>query len=155
MKKRFLKGSLIMAIAVILSALVFFVLSITNVITANPFKLGFAIISFGIGGVFTVYGLVTNGGYEIGVGLLLFLAGAVALLIGVLKWWAILIIVVLALFISLLVLLLAKSNSLIVERTDEKDGFKPYSEILEEKKRADAVKDAEPLPELKNYSEEE
>ena len=58
-------------------------------------------------------------------------------------------------FISLLVLLLAKSDSLTVKRTDEEEGFKPYSEILEEKKRADAIKDAEPLPEIKNYSEEE
>ena len=155
MKKRFLKGSLVMAIAVIVSALVFFILSVSGTISANPFKLCFAIFSFGIGGIFTVYGLATHGGYEIGVGLLLSLVGAICLLIGVIKWWAILIIILFALALILLVLFVVKSNSLIVERTDEKEGFKPYSEILEEKKRADAVKDAEPLPELKSYSDEE
>ena len=155
MKKRLLKGSLVMAIAVIASAIIFFALSATNVIKANPFKLGFAIISFGIGGIFTVYGLATKGGYEIGIGLMMFLAGAVALMIGALEWWLILIIVIGVLVISVMVLLLAKSNSLVIERTDEKADFKPYSEVLEEKKRADAVKDAEPLPELKDYSDED
>lgn len=155
MKKRLLKGSLVMAIAVIASAIIFFALSATNVIKANPFKLGFAIISFGIGGIFTVYGLATKGGYEIGIGLMMFLAGAVALMIGALKWWLILIIVIGVLVISVMVLLLVKSNSLVIERTDEKADFKPYSEVLEEKKRADAIKDAEPLPELKDYSDED
>jgi hypothetical protein len=49
---------------------------------------------------------------------------------------------------------LLKSNSLVPQRTDEKEDFKPYSEVLAEKKAKDAIEEAKPLPELKDYSKE-
>ena len=51
--------------------------------------------------------------------------------------------------------MILKSDKLIQKTTDEDPNFKPYSQILEEKKAQDAIKDAEPLPELKDYSKKD
>lgn len=154
-KQRLLKGSIVLAMAVVISAVVFFVLAICDVLPANPFKLGFAIFAFGIGGIFALYGLVLKGGYELAIGYILIVVGTVIVLIGVIKWYFILLIALSMLILGLLLLMLVKSDSLTVERTDENVGFKPYSEVLSEKKAQDAIKEAQPLPELKDYSKED
>ena len=135
-KQRLLKGAIILAMAVVVSMVVFFVLALLGVISANPFKLGFAIFAFGIGGIFTLYGLVTKGGYEIAVGYLLLTVAVVIVLIGALIWYGIILIVIAMLAFGLLLLLALKSDLLVPQRTDEKPDFKPYSEILAEKKAA-------------------
>ena len=154
-KQRLLKGAIVLAMAVVISAVVFFILALCEVLPSNPYKLGFSIFSFGIGGIFVIYGLVTKGGYELAVGYLLLTVGTAVVLIGLLKWYFILLIVLAMLVVGLLLLMLVKSSSLTVERTNEKEGFKPYSEILAEKKIEDAKKEAQPLPKLKDYSRED
>lgn len=155
LKQRLLKGSLILAAAVVLSAVVFFILAASGAISANPFKIGFAIFALGIGAIFMIYALVTKGGYELGVGLILLVIGLIAVLIGVLKWYFILVIALATLALGFLALMILKSDKLIQKTTDEDPNFKPYSQILEEKKAQDAIKDAEPLPELKDYSKKD
>jgi len=153
LKSRLLKGAIILAIAVVVASIVVFVLAATEVIAKNPFQLGFVVFAVGIGLIFTAYGALTKGGYELAVGLLLVLIGVCVALIGILKWWIILIIALGLILVAFLTVLFTKANSLIVERTDEKPDFKPYSEVLAENKEADAKKDAEPLPELKSYAD--
>lgn len=155
LKQRLLKGSLILAAAVVLSAVVFFILAASGAIDTNPFKIGFAIFALGIGAIFMIYALVTKGGYELGVGLILLVIGLIAVLIGVLKWYFILVIALATLALGFLALMILKSDKLIQKTTDEDPNFKPYSQILEEKKAQDAIKDAEPLPELKDYSKKD
>ena len=155
LKQRLLKGSLILAAAVVLSAVVFFILAASGAISGNPFKIGFAIFALGIGAIFMIYALVTKGGYELGVGLILLVIGLIAVLIGVLKWYFILVIALATIALGFLALMILKSDKLIQKTTDEDPNFKPYSQILEEKKAQDAIKDAEPLPELKDYSKKD
>lgn len=155
LKQRLLKGAIVLAMAVVISAVVFFILALCEVLPVNPFKIGFAIFAFGIGAVFTVYGLVVKGGYEVAVGYFLLVIGTVIVLIGALIWYAIVLIALAMLVLGFLLTLLLKSNSLIIERTDEKSDFKPYSQVLAEKKEADAIKEAQPLPKLKDYSKED
>ena len=141
--------------AVVVSMVVFFILALSGVISANPFKLGFAIFAFGIGGIFTLYGLVTKGGYETTVGYILLTIAVAIILIGVLVWYGIVFVAVAMLAFGLLLLLVLKSDLLVPQRTDEKEGYKPYAEVLAEKKAEDARKEAEPLPTLKDYSKED
>ncbi len=155
LNQRLLKGAIVVAMAVVICSAIFFILALCEVLPANPFRLGFAILTFGIGGIFAIYGLVTKGGYELAVGYLLLVVGTVIVLIGVLKWYGIVIIALLMLLFGLLLAMLLKGNSLIVQRTDEKPDFKPYSEVLAEKKAEDALKEAMPLPTLKDYSKED
>ena len=155
LNQRLLKGAIVFAMAVVISSAIFSILAICDVLPANPFKLGFAILSFGIGAIFVIYGLVTKGGYELAVGYLLLVVGTVIALIGALKWYGIVIIALAMLVVGLFALMLLKGNSLLVERTDERPDFKPYSEVLAEKKAEDAIKEAQPLPTLKDYSKED
>ena len=154
-KQRLLNGAIILALAVLISTAVFFILALCKVLPANPFKLGFAILTFGIGGVFALYGLITKGGYEVAVGYTLIVVGTAIVLIGVVKWYGIILIALAMMLIGLVILMLLKSNSLLIARTDEKPDFKPYSEVLAEKKAADAIEEAKPLPTLKDYSKED
>ena len=153
-RQRFLKGAIILAMAVVVSMLVFFILALCGVLDANPFKLGFAIFSFGIGGIFALYGLVTKGGYEVAVGYFLLLVGVIIVLLGVLVWYGIIFIALAMVLLGLIVLAFLKADYLVPQRTDEKPDFKPYSEVLAKKKAEDAKKEAEPLPTLKDYSKE-
>ena len=154
LNQRLLKGAIVFAMSVVIASSIFFILALCEVLPANPFKLGFAILTFGIGGIFTIYGIVTKGGYELAIGYLLLIVGTIIALIGV-KWYIIVAIALAMAILGLLVLMLFKSNSLIVQRTDEKPDFKPYSEVLAEKKAEDAIKEAQPLPTLKDYSKED
>ena len=151
-KTRLLKGMIVLACAVVVSAVVFFILAMTNVIVANAFQLCFAILTLGIGVVFAIYGLATKGGYELAISFALILVGTIIALIGVLEWYFILIIGLAIAIIGFLALIFSKTDKLVVETTDEKPNFKSYSEQLEEKKAQDAIDDLKPLPELKDYS---
>ena len=154
-QQRLFKGAIILALAVLVSTAVFFILALCKVLPANPFRLGFAILAFGIGGVFALYGLVTKGGYELAVGYMLIVVGTAIVLIGVVKWYAIILIALAMLLLGLLILMLFKADSLLIARTNEKPDFKPYSEVLAEKKANDAIEEAKPLPTLKDYSKED
>ncbi|MBR2385408.1 MAG: hypothetical protein IKA99_07375 [Clostridia bacterium] len=154
-KQRLFQGALILALAVVIFTAVFFILALCKVLPANPFKLAFAIFTYGIGGVFVLYGLALKGGYEIAVGYLLLVVGTIIVLIGLLKWYVIALIVVAMLFLGLLLLLVFKSNHILIPRTDESPNFKPYSEVLAEKKVQDAIEESKPLPTLKDYSKED
>lgn len=151
-KTRLLKGMLVLAGAVVVSAVVFFILAMTNVIVANAFQLCFAILTLGIGVVFAIYGVATKGGYELAISFALILVGVIIALIGVLEWYFILIIALAIAILGFLALIFSKADKLVIETTDEKPNYKSYTEQLEEKKAQDAIKDAEPLPTLKDYS---
>lgn len=155
MKKRLLVGSIILSMAVVISAVVVFILAMAKVLPSNPFKLCFAVLTLGIGVIFTVYGIVVKGGYETAVGFILITIGVVIVLVGLVKWYFIVLIACALLILGLMVLMISKVDSLQIETTDKDPNFKPYSEVLEEKKAEDAIKDAEPLPELKDYSKKD
>ena len=155
MKKRLLIGALILSIAVVVSAVTVFILAMAKVLPADPFKLCFAILTLGIGLIFTVYGIAVKGGYETAVGFILLTIGVVIILIGLVKWYLIVLIACAMIVIGLLVLMISKAESLQVTTTDQDPNFKPYSEILEEKKAEDSIKDSQPLPELKDYSKKD
>ena len=153
---RLFKGALILAVAVVVASLVFVILAATGVIGQNPFKIGFAILTLGIGGIFALYGVIVKGGYELALGGILLIIGITIVLIGVLKWWLIIIIDAGLILLALLSLLLLKADLLVPKRTDEKPEYKPYSETLAEKKaeREEKEKD-EQLPEIKDYSDKQ
>ncbi len=152
-EKRLFKAALILAAAVVTAAIVFVILSVTKVITVNPFRIGFAIFTLGIGFIFSVYGIIVKGGYETAVGGLLLIIGLTVVLWGKLPWYAIVLIDAGLIILALLGLFIMKSGQLVPERTDEKEGYKPYSETLAEKKAKQAEEDQKPLPELKDYSD--
>lgn len=152
MSKRFLKGAIVLSIAVVIASIVTFVLAAMEVLGVNPFKISFVILTLGIGLIFAIYGGVVKGGYELAVGLTLLIVGFIICLIGILKWYIILVITIGAIAIALLLLFLLKSDSLIVKRTDEEPGYRPYSEVMKDKKAQNAIDDSEPMPTLKDYS---
>ena len=152
MSKRFLKGAIVLSIAVVIGAIVTFVLAATEVLGVNPFKISFVILTLGIGLIFAIYGGIVKGGYELAVGLTLLIIGLIISLIGILKWYIILVIAIGAIAVAFLLLLLLKSGDLRVTRTDEETGYRPYSEVMKDKKAQNAIDDSEPMPTLKDYS---
>ncbi|MBQ4099835.1 MAG: hypothetical protein IJC87_06945 [Clostridia bacterium] len=155
MKKRLLIGAIVLSIAVVVSAVVVFILAMANVLPAKPFKLCFAVLTLGIGAIFAVYGAVVKGGYETAVGFILLTIGVVIVLVGVVEWYVILLIACAMIVVGLLILMLSKADSMQITTTDQDPNFKPYSEVLEEKKEQDKIKESEPLPELKDYSKKD
>ena len=85
-------------------------------------------------------------------GLTLLIVGLIISLIGILKWYIILVIAIGAIAVAFLLLLLLKSGDLRVKRTDEETGYRPYSEVMKDKKAQNAIDDSEPMPTLKDYS---
>ena len=121
-------GLIAAAVMVILSA-VGFILALTGVFEINGFLLGFMILSAGLGLVFFVYGLTVKGGYEMATGYILIIVGITLLLVAVkLKWYGIVFIDIALALLGFVILLLLKSKSLIVERTNEKAGYKSFNE---------------------------
>lgn len=119
----------IAAITMVALSIVGFVLALTNVFDVNEFLLGFMILSSGLGIVFFVYGMVVKGGYETATGYLLFMVGITLLFVALkLVWYAVLFIDFGLLLIGLFLALLLKSKSLVVERTNEKSGYKSFNE---------------------------
>lgn len=149
---------IVAAIIVVLLAAVIGVLRQTGVINTklNLFMLIFVIMSFGFGVIMSASGVYTKSGYELMVGLTLIDIG-IALLLGGLKVHvAITIIVVVALLIvAFLCTMLLKSDNIKVERTDEQEDFKSYTEVLkEQKKREQKEAEENPVPEIKSFKDE-
>ena len=131
-------GLIAAAVMVILSA-VGFILALTGVFEINGFLLGFMILSAGLGLVFFVYGLTVKGGYEMATGYILIIVGITLLLA----------------LLGFVILLLLKSKSLIVERTDEKAGYKSFNEQkAEAKAKEEEEKKDAPVPEFKHPSDD-
>ena len=115
-----------MTIAFIMGVLIG--LGLTLVGVKFGFLLGFMILSAGLGLVFFVYGLTVKGGYEMATGYILIIVGITLLLVAVkLKWYGIVFIDIALALLGFVILLLLKSKSLIVERTDEKAGYKSFN----------------------------
>ena len=132
-------GLIAAAVMVILSA-VGFILALTGVFEINGFLLGFMILSAGLGLVFFVYGLTVKGGYEMATGYILIIVGITLLLLALLGF---------------VILLLLKSKSLIVERTNEKAGYKSFNEQkAEAKAKEEEEKKDAPVPEFKHPSDD-
>ena len=154
MNKRILKGGIVGAIATVVLAVVAFILAVVDVFEVNAFLLLLAVLSYGLGLTFLVYGLVVKGGYESAVGLVLIAVGlVVTLIMASVKWYVILIIALAFLLVAGLSLLLFKSDFLVVKRAEEEQGYKPYDEVLKEKKanREKEKQEAEEIK-LKDYS---
>lgn len=150
--KRMAVAAIIVAAAVLVCAIIGFILAANDVFGINPFRLFFIVLTVGIGLALFVYGVVTKGGYEFAVGSFVLLVGVTLIMIGV-KWWIIVLVDFALVLLILLLLLILKSDRLFVERTDEKEGYKPYTERLAEKKAAEAEAEKNrPLPEIKSFA---
>ena len=148
-------GLIAAAVMVILSA-VGFILALTGVFEINGFLLGFMILSAGLGLVFFVYGLTVKGGYEMATGYILIIVVITLLLVAVkLKWYGIVFIDIALALLGFVILLLLKSKSLIVERTNEKAGYKSFNEQkAEAKAKEEEEKKDAPVPEFKHPSDD-
>lgn len=147
-KTNLLVWGVVAAVAMVILSVVGFVLAMTGVFAVNEFLLGFMILSAGLGIVFLVYGLVVKGGYETATGYILFCIGLTLLFVALeVKWYGILIIDAALLLIGLAILILLKSKSMIVERTDEKPGYKSFYEQKAEKDAEEKAKE-EAAPEI-------
>ena len=151
-RKRFAYAALYDALSVLVCAVVGLILAANDVFDINPFRLFFIILTVGIGLALLVYGVVTKGGYEIAVSSIVLIVGITLIMIGV-KWWIILIVDIALALIALIALLLMKTDRLFVERTDEKAGYKPYTEQLAERKAKEAEEEKNRvLPEIKSFA---
>ena len=101
-----------------------------------------------------MYGVVVKGGYETAVALMLAMIGATILLIPVIKWWVILV-DVLFLALAVVVLMIMKSDKLIVKRAEDDPNYKTYDDVRQEKLEKQIKEESEPLPELKNYNKDD
>ena len=96
--------SLVLKILVLVSAVTFFILATCGVILLNAFQLGFAILTLGWGATFFLEAFLND--YPVfyfPIGAILFTAGVVIVLIGVLAWYFILIIAVAMLLVGAVV----------------------------------------------------
>ena len=101
----------------------------------------------------TAYALIKKGGYEYAVGGILLYIGLILLMVCLkLDVWLIVIIAVGLLLIMALIPFIVKANSLIVERTNEKDDFVPYMDKLSEQKQKEKEEE-QPLPEIKSFKD--
>ncbi|MBO4323455.1 MAG: hypothetical protein J5836_02220 [Clostridia bacterium] len=130
-KKRILMGAIVVSAALIVLAVAGFFLAEAKVFDVEPFKRMFIILTLGVGAVFTVYAVMTGGGYELAVGGVFLDIGVVILLIGLAKWYEIVIIAVAVSALLLLALMALKAKQLIIERTDEKEDYKPFKSYSE------------------------
>ncbi len=147
-KTNFLVWGIIAAIAMIILSAVGFILAFTGAVDVNEFLLGFMILSAGLGIVFFVYGLVVKGGYETATGYILFVIGVTLLFVALeLVWYAIMFIDIALLAIGFAVLMLLKAKSLIVQPTNEEEGFKSFYELKAEKDAEEKAKE-EAAPEI-------
>lgn len=120
-KNRVIIGGSIVAAALVVCALVCFILADAGVFGVNPFQLTFAILTLGAGVALLVYGIIAKGGYEFAIGGISLTIGLIIAFIGVLKWYLIAVIAVAALLLTLIGLFAMKSKELVVERTERKD----------------------------------
>ncbi len=147
-KTNFLVWGIVAAIATVVLSATGFILALTDVFKMNAFLLGFMILSAGLGITFFVYGLIVNGGYETATGYILFCVGLTLLFVALkIEWYGILFIDLALVLIGFAILFLLKSKKLIVERTDEKPGYKSFYEQKAEKDAEEKAKE-EAKPEV-------
>ena len=147
--------SIIALILVIAVATVLGALQVSNVIDlkVDTFLLIMTVLTLGIGLYVTAYALIKKGGYEYAVGGILLYIGLILLMVCLkLDVWLIVIIAVGLLLIMALIPFIVKANSLIVERTNEKDDFVPYMDKLSEQKQKEKEEE-QPLPEIKSFKD--
>ena len=147
--------SIIALILVTLVATVLGALQVSNVIDlkVDTFLLIMTVLTLGIGLYVTAYALIKKGGYEYAVGGILLYIGLILLMVCLkLDVWLIVIIAVGLLLIMVLIPFIVKANSLIVERTNEKDDFVPYMDKLSEQKQKEKEEE-QPLPEIKSFKD--
>ncbi len=147
--------SIIALILVIAVATVLGALQVSNVIDlkVDTFLLIMTVLTLGIGLYVTAYALIKKGGYEYAVGGILLYIGLILLMVCLkLDVWLIVIIAVGLLLIMALIPFIVKANSLIVERTNEKDDFVPYMDKLAEQKQKEKEEE-QPLPEIKSFKD--
>ena len=145
--------SIILAILVVVFGAVMGILKANGVIETNltVFEIMFMIFTYGFGAIIFVYGLVSKGGYEKAIGLILLDVAIVTTLIFTKVYWVVtLIIAISVVLITVLLVILFSAKKLYVERTNEKEGFKSYSEVLQEKKEEEKLNE-EPMPEVKSF----
>lgn len=154
--KNLLLFGAIAAIAVVALSVVFFILGLTGVFDINEFLLGFMILSAGMGLVFLVYGIVVRGGYEIATGYILVVVGLTLLFVALcFQWYAILFIDFALLLVGVLMLIAVKSKYMLIERTDEKEGYKSFYDVKAEKDVEEKKREEEnPVPEFKRPSDD-
>ncbi len=161
MKNKINKNSIIISLCVIalviICACVMGILKISGVLKTDisAFLLIFVILSLGIGVYVLLFGLVVKGGYETAVGGILTILGTVLLLVALKVDWAIILVVGLGMLALVLVLaLLIKAPKLVVEKTDEKEGYTPYLEELKQKKAEEkADLEENPAPTIKSFKD--
>ena len=149
--------SIVALILVIATATVLGALQVSNVIDLNvsTFLLIMTVLTLGIGLYLTAFAIVRRGGYEYAVGGILLVIGVILLMVCLKVYvWVIVIIGAGLLLISALVPFLLKANSLIVQRTNEREDFVPYTKKLEQEKQKEKEKEKEePLPEIKSFKD--
>lgn len=155
-KATIIVSSVVFAILVILSA-VFGILKVTNVLDSklNAFELIFTILTLGFGAYLLILGAIKKGGYELSIGCMLATVGVIVLLIALEVYFVITIIVGISMFLlSVALLFIAKSSSLHIVRTDEKEDFKPYKEVLlEQKAKEKQEEENTPPPTIKSFKD--
>ena len=147
--------SIIALILIVVLATVLGALQYSNVIDlkVSPFLLIMTVLTLGIGLYLTIYAIIKRAGYEYAVGGILALIGIILLMVCFkLDAWLIVIISVGLAIVAVLSAFLLKANSLIVERTNEKEDFVPYMQKLSEQK-AKEKQEEEPLPEIKSFKD--
>ena len=157
--KRFSKIDMIVS-----SIVIIFVIALSSVLGAlqisktvcfgvNPFLLMLTVLTLGIGLYVTAFGIIKKGGYEYAVGSMLAVIGIVLLMVCLnLFVWLIVIIGVSISLIAFIVPFIIKANSLVVERTNEKPDFVPYSEKLKQEKQEEKEREEE-LPKIKSFKD--
>lgn len=147
-------SSLVLIVVVALATIVG-ILKIENVIKAdvNAFLLMLTVLTGGAGLYVTIFGVLRKGGYELAVGLLLFVIGIILLLV-TLKVKAVIVIIVTVALILIVtfIMIISKAGSLQVERTDEDPNFKSFNEKLQEQKQLEKETEEE-LPKIKSFKD--
>lgn len=147
--------SIIALILIVVLATVLGALQYSNVIDlkVSPFLLIMTVLTLGIGLYLTVYAIIKRAGYEYAVGGILALIGVILLMVCLkLDAWLIVIIAVGLALVAVLSAFLLKANSLIIERTNEKEDFTSYMQKLNEQKEQEKQAE-EPLPEIKSFKD--
>ena len=142
-------------ILVVAVATVFGALQISKVIDfkVDAFLLMMTVLTLGVGLYVTIYSMIKKGGYEYAVGGTLLYIGIILLLVCLkLDVWLIIVLAVGLLLIMSLIPFILSANSLIVERTNEKEDFVPYMDKLAVQKQKEKEEE-EPLPEIKTFKD--
>ena len=147
--------SIIALIVIVALATTLGALQVSNVIDlkVNVYLLMMSVLTLGIGLFLTIYAIVKNAGYEYAIGGLILVIGLILLMV-CFKLDVLVIVIIGAglLAIYILSIFLLKANSLLVERTNEKEGFVPYMQQLNEQKQKEAEEEKEPI-EIKSFKD--